>query len=234
MNLLTFWWTLRSRWSRWKSAINKRCVSALKWIFIHVDYLPFTMQRNIYLLSILAANVLVLARKNKEGCTVWMCRWQGSVALLQTESDGFTFLYVRMENWVHLMLQNEYQRNWTFRRSIHNVEFQTNKKPEAEKSRRKIYLSDSRKAGKFICLLRPSNGWLHLKVDWSGRIKVNIKGLPKTIIGIICIRNCPLPSETVMLRRVGIKILGRRIRIKLSLFSTVSAFQPHASTRKSP
>lgn len=159
---------------------------------------------------------------------------EGRVALLQTESVGFTFLYVRMENWVHLMLQNEYLRNWTFRRSINNIEFQTYKKPEAEKSRRKIYLSDSRKAGKFICLLRPSNGWLHLKVDWSGRMKVNIKGLPKTIIGIICIRNCPLPPETVMLRRVGIKILGR-IRIKLSFSPLESfAFQPHASTRKSP
>lgn len=159
--------------------------------------------------------------RTKKGASVWMCRWQGSVALLQTESVGFTFLYVRMENWVQLMLQNEYLRNWTFRRSINNIEFQTNKKPEAEKSRRKIYLSDSRKAGKFICLLRPSNGWLHLKVDWSGRMKVNIKGLPKTIIGIICIRNCPLPSEMVMLRRVGIKILGWRIRIKLSLSARV-------------
>lgn len=65
----------------------------------------------------------------------------------------------------------------------------------------------------FICLLRPRNGWLHLRVDWAGHYRW---------CGI-CIRNCPLSSEMFWNGNtlLSIKLLGGQDR------SALFCLQPH-------
>lgn len=125
-------------------------------------------------------------RRTKKGAPLWMCvggGWWSRVVLLQTETMDFR----QGENWVHIMLQNEYTDETGHFTKYKYIEFQgvcdairagiKSNDRSMDKSRGK-FIYRTRKtvdAGKFISLSRPSNGWLHLQLDCVR--KVNVKNV---------------------------------------------------------
>lgn len=152
----------------------------IKWIFIHVDYLPFTMQRK-HLFAFLSLQSSVQSSPNKEGCIFCGCGCVGGKGrLLQTETMDLHFSYrflwklssLNAAKWIDV-----YELDIS--PNINNIEFQEDDAIRVStKSRAETkFIYRTRKnvdTGKFICLLRPTNGWLHLQLDCAQeRIKAN-------------------------------------------------------------